>query len=56
MEKIYLNYLYQKFLKEVFWRTYISILENELNIDRNKKEGEKESESERDEEKDADIF
>ena len=35
---------------------YISILENELNIDRNKKEGEKESESERDEEKDADIF
>ena len=35
---------------------YVSVLENELNIDRNKKEGENESESESDEEKDVDIF
>ena len=33
-------------------QSYVSVLENELNIDRNKKEGENKS----DEEKDIDIF
>ena len=35
---------------------YISVLENELNIDKNKKESESESDSETEEEKDIDIF
>ena len=35
---------------------YISVLENELNVDRNKKEEKSESESETEEEKDIDIF
>ena len=35
---------------------YVSVLENELNVDRNKKEEKSESESETEEEKDIDIF
>ena len=35
---------------------YVSVLENELNIDKNKKEGESEKESETEEEQDVDIF
>ena len=35
---------------------YVSVLENELNIDKNKKEGESEKESETEEEQDIDIF
>ena len=35
---------------------YVSVLENELNIDKNKKNNESESESETEEEKDIDIF
>ena len=37
-------------------RPYVSVLENELNIDKNKKDDEIESESETEEEKDIDIF
>ena len=37
-------------------KPYVSVLENELNIDRNKKDDESESESETEEEKDIDIF
>ena len=37
-------------------KPYISVLENELNVDKNKKEDKSESESETEEEKDIDIF
>lgn len=37
-------------------KPYVSVLENELNVDKNKKEDKSESESETEEEKDIDIF